>query len=150
MTVQTTDATPDEQQSAYAIRHEMDRIRGNLPADVDGLMSNAQQLVDWRHYVQTYPWASLGVATALGYFAVPRKLEIQSPDAETLEKLAKENRLVVQHSPKGEEKKGVMVSMANLMGNMLLRAGMAYVGQQIGRVLGDQAADVETQTVTNS
>ncbi len=136
--------------TAYEIRQEMNRIRGNLPADVDGLMSNAQQLVNWRHYVRAFPWGSLGVAAALGFFAVPRRLEIQSPDAKTLEKLAKQNRLVIQHSPRGEEKQGVMVSMANLLGNMLLRAGIAYVGQQAGRVLGHQAAEADPQPITNS
>lgn len=128
-------------QAADAIRREMDTIRANLGSDVDGLMSNAQQLTDWRHYVRQFPWPSLGAVLALGYFAVPRKLEIVSPDEKTLRKLAKHNRLVVEHQPRGEEKRGLLMSLANLTGNMLLRAGIAYVGQQAGKVFGEQAAE---------
>ncbi|MCA9024327.1 MAG: hypothetical protein KDA86_03850 [Planctomycetaceae bacterium] len=133
--------TPDE------IRRQMDIIRANLGGEVDGLVSNAQQLVDWRHYVRAFPWGSLGVAAALGYFAVPRRLEITSPDADTLERLAKNNRLVVKHTPRGEEKRGLLMSVANLTGNMLLRAGLAYVGQQIGKIVGDHAAQPSPEGV---
>lgn len=132
---------PDE------IRRQMDVVRANLGGEVNGLVSNAQQLIDWRHYVRAFPWGSLGVAAALGYFAVPRKLEITSPDQETLAKLAKNNRLVVEHRPKGEEKRGVLTSIANLTGNMLLRAGLAYAGQQLGKVVGAQAAETSPEEV---
>ena len=135
----TTQHQPDE------IRRQMDTIRASLGGEVDGLVSNAQQLVDWRHYVRSFPWGSLGVAAALGYFAVPRRLEITSPDQETLGKLAKNNRLVVKHKPRGEEKRGLLMSVANLTGNMLLRAGLAYAGQQFGKIVGDQAAQESPQ-----
>ena len=116
---------------ANDLRRQMSTIRANLGGEVSGLISNAQQLTDWRHYVRSFPWGSLAVATAIGYFAVPRKLEISSPDPETLEKLAKDHRLVVQHTPKGEEKRGVMSSVANVAGNAILRAALAYAGQQV-------------------
>jgi len=134
-----------QQPTADDIRREMDSIRADMHVDMDGLVTNARHLTDWKHYVRSFPWASLGVATAIGYFAVPRRLEIQSPDAETLEKLARENRLVVQHSPQGEEKRGLLVSLANLLGNMAVRAGVAYVGQQTGRMFGEQAAQTAPQ-----
>ncbi|MFG0295580.1 MAG: hypothetical protein ACF8PG_06705 [Maioricimonas sp. JB045] len=133
--------------SAYEIRNRMERIRTRLDGDVDGLMTNAQRLADWRYYVRAYPWASLAVVAAVGYFAVPRRVEITSPDAETLERLARKNRLVVKHAPRGEEKKSLVGSVANMVGNTLLRAGIAYMGQQAGRVLGEQAASSPRQEV---
>lgn len=129
------DLTAEEIQARMAV------IRAELRYEVQGIVGNAKQLVDWRHYVQAFPWGSLAVAASLGYFSVPRRLEIISPDKETLEQLAKDNRLVVKHQPKGEEKPGVVVSLANLAGNMLLRAGIAYVGQQAGKLFGEQAAE---------
>lgn len=127
--------TPDD------IQRQMSAIRTHLGGEVDGIVSNAQHLADWKHYVRAFPWASLGVAAAVGYFAVPRKLQIVSPDKETLAQLAKENRLVVEHSPKGTEKPGIVGSLVNLAGNMALRAGIAYAGQQAGKIFGHEAAE---------
>lgn len=127
---------------AQEIQLRMGAIRAQLGDEVQGIVGNARQMVDWRHYVQAFPWGSLAVAASLGYFAVPRRLEIIRPDKETLEQLAKDNHLVVKHETKGEERPGVVVSLANLAGNMLLRAGIAYVGQQAGKLFGEQAAQV--------
>ena len=63
--------------------------------------------------------------------------------------LPKENRLVVQHEPEVREKPGVMATMFNLTGNMLLRAGIAYLGQQAGKVFGDQAAHESNHQTAN-
>ncbi|MCA9110738.1 MAG: hypothetical protein KDA52_12365 [Planctomycetaceae bacterium] len=143
-------ATNSPVANADEIRRRMDIIRSNLGGDVHGIVSNAQQLVDWRHYVRAFPWGSLGVALSLGYFAVPRRLEITSPDAETLEKLARNNRLVVNHKPRGEERSGLVMSAASLAGNILLRAALAYAGQQVGKLVGEQAGRESEQEVSFS
>jgi hypothetical protein len=142
--VESSHPTPEE------IRRQMSTIRAQLGGEVDGIVSNAQELANWRHYVRAFPWGSLGVATALGYFAVPRTLQVMSPDKETLAQLAKENRLVVQHEPEVHRKPGIMATMFNLTGNMILRAGIAYLGQQAGKVFGEQAADETTQPMVKS
>ncbi len=146
----TVNSVDDQTEAADAIRRQMDTIRANLGGDVEGLVSNAQQLVDWRHYVRTFPWGSLGVAAAIGYFAVPRKLEIVRPDEQTLRKLAKHNRLVIEHRPRGEANGGLVTSMANFASNLLLRAGIAYIGQQAGKVFGEQAAEALPHEVQTS
>ncbi|QDU37175.1 hypothetical protein Mal4_14840 [Maioricimonas rarisocia] len=149
----TTQAQTDQSgppPSAYELRNRMEQIRTRLDGDVDGLVSHAQRLADWRYYLRAYPWASLAVVAAVGYFAVPRRVEINSPDAETLERLARKNRLVVKHAPKGEEKKSLAASMANMVGHMMLRAGVAYMGQQAGKVLGHQAAEAPPEKVSQT
>ena len=98
-------ATPDE------IRRQMNTIRSSLGGDVQGIVSNAQELTDWRHYVRTFPWGSLGVASLLGYFAVPQKTQVIRPDKETLAELAKENRLVVHSASDLRPKTGVVASL---------------------------------------
>lgn len=136
--------------TAEDIRHQMNTIRSNLGGEVDGIVANAQQLTDWRHYVRSFPWASLGAAAALGFAAVPRKLQILSPDKETLAQLARENRLVVQQQTEVSQRPGVVASMFNLAGNMALRAGIAYLGQQAGKIFGEQAADEPATEVSHS
>ena len=76
-------------------------IRHELDDDVDEIRESAQTLADWHYYVKNYPWACVGVAAALGYLVVPRKLTIERPDPKSLEKLARNNHLVVEHQSKG-------------------------------------------------
>lgn len=121
--------------SATDLRAQMQDIRHGLRPEVDEIVDNARTLVSWRHYVQCYPWASLGVAAAVGYLLVPQKLKISSPDAETLKQLARENRLVVENRPKSQAKPGLLATAVTLVGGALLRAGLTYAGQQAGRFL---------------
>ncbi len=139
--------TPDE------IRRQMHSIRQQLPQEMDGIVVGARQLVDWKHYVRRFPWGSLAAAAAAGYLSVPRRVEVQRPDPETLAKLAKQQRLVVEPRSRVEEKPGLLESAVNFAGNMLLRAGMAYVGQRIGGIVGfekgkEDAAEARTADAT--
>lgn len=111
----------------------MQAIRYGLRPEVDEIVESARTLMTWQHYVKHYPWASLGVAAAVGYLAVPRKLKISSPDVETLKQLARENRLVVESKPKSQAKPGLIASALTLAGGAVMRAALAYAGQQAGR-----------------
>ncbi|REJ81568.1 MAG: hypothetical protein DWQ34_26990 [Planctomycetota bacterium] len=135
---------------AEEIRREMIGVREHLARDVDEIVDGAGRLTDWRNYVASFPWGSLGAAVALGFMVVPRKLEIVSPDADTLEKLAKSNRLVVEHKPRSERKPGFIETAFTLTANTLLRAGIAYAGRQIGKHVGQQAAEESAKGASQS
>jgi hypothetical protein len=122
-------ATPDE------IRARMHEIRAHLPDDMEDIVISARQLTDWKRYVRRFPWATLGAVAAVGFLAVPRKLFIRSPDAETLAKLAKSNQLVVRQDPSPEIGRSPGRDAFKFLTNMLLRAGIAYVGQQAGKMM---------------
>jgi len=132
--------------SAEQVRQRMQAIRQNLSPEVDEIVSNARDLMDWHYYVKAFPWWSLAGAAVLGYLAVPRKLEIIRPDAGTIEKLAKHNQLVVEHKSQAKEKPGVVESILHLTANMVVRAGVAYLGQKMGRLFGEQAAQNPAMT----
>jgi hypothetical protein len=55
------------------IQRRMAQIRREMHEDVRGAVQGAQNLTDWRSFVKSRPWVSIGVATALGYLAVPRR-----------------------------------------------------------------------------
>ena len=133
--------------TADEIRQQMAGVRKHLDHDVDEIIDGAGRMTDWRNYVASFPWAALGVVTALGFLVVPRKLEIVSPDAETLQKLARSNRLVVEHKPRSERKPGLVETAFQLTAHTLLRAGITYLGQQAGKYVGRQAADETSQGV---
>jgi hypothetical protein len=129
------------QTSADEIRAELRRTRGRLIVDATAVAGGARELADWRYYVRRYPWAALGVAGALGYLAIPRRLEIMSPDAKTLERLAKKNKLVIESKPPAAQKTSLMDTLLTMTGNVLFRAGTAYAAQKIGKLFGETAAD---------
>jgi hypothetical protein len=55
------------------IRREMAGIRRDLHKDVKEVVETAGAVTDWRRYITTFPWVSLGAAFAAGYVLVPRR-----------------------------------------------------------------------------
>lgn len=60
----------------HALRKQSSKLRKHLERDVDGLRNQAQELMDWKHYVRKYPVATIGAAVVLGYLLVPRRSPI--------------------------------------------------------------------------
>jgi len=54
------------------LQAEMARIRRDLNGNVDEIVESAKELTDWRLFVRSYPWASVGAAAAAGYLVAPR------------------------------------------------------------------------------
>jgi hypothetical protein len=132
---------------AERIRREMEYLRGELNDEYGAIVRGARVLADWHYYVRTFPWATVGAAAALGFLAVPRRLEVMSPDAATLAKLAKSNRLVVKPKPEAHAQSGIVGSLLTLAANAALRAAIAYAGQKTGKVFGHQAAENPSREV---
>lgn len=122
----------------------MATIRRDMQDNVDDIVENAKELADWRRYVRSAPWVAMGAAAAIGFLAVPKKLKVMSPDPDTLADLAKDNRLVVEHKPEAAARSGVAHSAFTMLSSMVLRATMAYAGQKLGRIFGEQAAEPST------
>src|SRR5262249_32153022 len=90
---------------------------------------------DWRYHVRRHPWVALGAAGVVAFFAVPRKAKPASLDAEALARLAEQQRLIVQ-APDATKGGSLLGSLAATVSKALLRAGLAYFGQQLGQVIG--------------
>ena len=45
----------------------MQGIRCEIDHDLEDVSASARSMVDWKHYVKTYPWVCLGSAAALGF-----------------------------------------------------------------------------------
>ena len=125
---------------AQEIRRQMDHIRRDMRVEMDDIVQNARVLSDWRFYVRSYPWVCLAAAAGLGYMVVPRRLEVVSPDATTLEQLAKKHRLVVKPDTEPQEKKSMVNKLVTFAASMALRGALAYAGQAVGKFVGTEAA----------
>ncbi|WP_166819711.1 hypothetical protein [Thalassoroseus pseudoceratinae] len=130
---------------ASQIRQSMAYVRHELDDEVDDIRESAHTLADWHYYIKNYPWASLGAAAVIGYLVVPRKLVIERPDPETLEKLARKNHLVVDRKPEKQARTGLLGTAFSFVGGLVLKTAMAQVGHQLAAAMdtsksGDQSA----------
>lgn len=64
---------------ADKIRRLMQSIRQDADENVEEIVSNARELVDWKHYVRRHPWWCVSSAVALGILVTPgRRAVLQS------------------------------------------------------------------------
>ena len=124
---------------AEEIRRRMEAVRCHLIDDADHVVESARQMVDWHEYVRRYPWISVGIAAAVGYLAVPKRVEIISPDLDTLLALAKKNKLVVEANPPPKKRSGILDMLLTMAGNAAVRGAMSYLGQQAARQTAERA-----------
>lgn len=141
--------TPSEQ--AELLRQRMHEVRNDLDDDVSGIVKNAKTLADWKHYVKSFPWASMAATAALGFALVPKKLQVIRPDAETLEKLAKKNLLVVTTEPKAQAKaeqqqKGLLSTLAAFAGTLALKGAASYLTGRVAQAARQQGQHPDVAT----
>jgi len=138
MATHSTTGTSDPPPQADRLRQEMRTIRRELGDDVEELVEHAERLMDWKYYVQRYPWACVGGAALLGYFLVPQRIVTLPTDEHTLSRLA--DRLPIHTKPAEPKKQQSMLGWLVSMGTgMALRAAGAYLTQQLGKIVADQA-----------
>jgi hypothetical protein len=118
------------------ICNEMQQVRCSLGDDVGDFVESARTLSDWRYYARKYPWACLAGAAALGFWVVPKRLEIHSPNAADIEALARRNKLVVESNPSPRHKNGMGRTLFTLLANAAVRGAIGYLGHSAGELLG--------------
>lgn len=131
---------PVDESQTTDISRRMQEVRSELGDDVEEIVESARTLADWRHYVKQFPWACLAGAAALGFFIVPKRIELISPDANALEELAKRNKLVIKSDPKPQATSGLGGSVVSLLARSFGRGAVSYAGKNIGKVFVRSAA----------
>ena len=117
---------------AEQIQRQMVEVRSGLRDEAQGIYENARVLTDWKHYVRTYPWACVGVAAAVGFLVVPRRLDLITPDAATLARLAEQNRLVVTPTPEAHVRDGLAGRLLSVIAGAAVRGAIGFAAQQAG------------------
>jgi hypothetical protein len=64
---------PSSPMDVADIQRRMAQIRHEMHQEVQGAVRGARTLTEWRSLVRSYPWLSLSVAAAAGYFIVPKR-----------------------------------------------------------------------------
>ena len=102
------------------IRRQMARIRRELHEDVRGVVESAEAVTDWKHYIRDYPWASVGLALAVGYLLVPKRRKSVKPA-----EVAK--AVVAQIQPDGHPVQVVAAEPPKKKGRGLIGAGLGLI-----------------------
>lgn len=131
--------TSDPQSQADRLRQEMRTIRRELGGDVEEIVEHAERLMDWRYYVERFPWVSVGAALVTGYLVVPGRYVTLPTDERTLEKLAE--RIPVVMKQKAEPaKQGIIAGLVTMGTGFLMRAAMGYATQQVQKMMAQNSA----------
>jgi hypothetical protein len=93
----------------------MAELRRDLSTDVQHVGESARAMADWTFYVRRFPWATAAIAAAVGFFLVPKKKEVITPDPEELAKLVRDRQLWVETAAQQKESQGMIKSLV-LMG----------------------------------
>ncbi len=109
----------------------MEDVRNQLDDDVEEIVDSARQFMDWHTYVEKYPWVCVGLATAVGYFVVPKRLRFSRPEATALLELASKNNRVFEANAAPP----VRNSMANRLFGLVLHAAMRGAAMYLGQKL---------------
>jgi hypothetical protein len=136
---------------AEAIRRQMALIRKELRQDVKAVVAEAEQATDWKYYVRCYPYAALGLATAVGYLMVPRRRRSMTKTAEKAADAAVAKMREVADAPtppvepETARSRGLIGAMFGFVSPILLRAAQGYAAQYIENMITSQAlADPRT------
>lgn len=119
---------------ADSVRARMQRIRCEIDRDVEDMAASARSMVDWKHYVKTYPWVCLGTAAALGFLIVPKRSTAIRPDLVILTELARTGHLAVKPAPGAI--RGLVDALLATVAQIAVRKATACLGESVGRLLG--------------
>jgi hypothetical protein len=112
----------------------MQQLRCEIDGDMEDVTASARTMVDWKHYVKTYPWVCLGAAAALGFLIVPKRSRAIRADLATLTELAQGGHLVVEPAPAAAH--GAIEALLATVAGIALRKAIGLLGQGAAGLLG--------------
>lgn len=128
--------SPDD--SAEVIRLRMAQLRRDLTSDVQDVSRgvsdigrNAREMANPLYFIRRFPWASAGVAAAIGYMLVPKKKQVIKPDPEMLAELVRKQQVKLDTSKVTAESQGMLKGLVVMGLTWALRTGLQYAGQRL-------------------
>jgi hypothetical protein len=111
------------------IQRRMAQIRHDMHQEVQGAVEGARTLTDWKSLVRSYPWTSLSIAAAIGYFVVPKRraepskiVAVAAHGPEVSTNMRKENSEGVARVTMGS----VLGTAFGLLSPLVIRAAQTY------------------------
>lgn len=123
--------TMDDPPLDDAVRARMQGIRCEIDRDLADVSASARSMVDWKHYVKTYPWLCLGTAAALGFLIVPKRSTATSADVAAPAEPAQSGHPVANSAPAAGS--GWVGALVTAVVGIAVREAIAYFGSSAGR-----------------
>jgi hypothetical protein len=120
--------------SADAVRTQMQQIRCEIDQDLDEMVVSARNMVDWKHYVKTYPWVCLWAAAAVGFLIVPKRSTTIHPDLATLTERARTGHFIAEPVPSAT--RGLVDTLLATVASIVVRNAIGLLGQSAAKLLG--------------
>ena len=116
------------------VRARMQGIRCDIDQGLEDVSAGARNMVDWKHYVKTYPWVCLGTAAVLGFLIVPKRSRGNNADLAAQTGPAQTGPPVVNSTPGAA--RGMVDALLATVVSIAVREATAFLGQSAGRLLG--------------
>jgi hypothetical protein len=111
------------------MQERMQGIRGDIDQGLEDVSASARSMVDWKHYVKTYPWLCMGTAAVLGFLLVPKRSRAAIPAA-----LPETDHRAADSAPSAV--RGVVELLVAAAVSFAVRETAAYVGQAAAGLMG--------------
>ena len=119
---------------AKSVRARMQQLRCEIDGDMEDMAASARNVVDWKHYVKTYPWVCLGTAAALGFLIVPKRSTLIHPDLAALTERTKSGHLVAEPVPSAT--RGLVDTLLATVASIAISKAIGLLGQSVAKLLG--------------
>jgi hypothetical protein len=123
------DPLPDD-----TMQERMQGIRGDIDQGLEDVSASARSMVDWKHYVKTYPWLCLGAAAAVGFLFVPKRPRAVSTSTTSPAKSPETGHRAADSTPSAV--RGVVDMLVAAAVSLAVRETAAYVGQAAAGLMG--------------
>jgi hypothetical protein len=121
------------------IQRRMAQIRHDMHSEVLGAVQGARALTDWRSLIRTYPWVTVGIAAAAGYFLVPRRRS-DAPTFVAVKGSSPEVAALIDPQKQGDKAKrsgwSILGTVFSLVAPLAVRAAQNYAMQHIEGLIG--------------
>ena len=124
----------NESQRDETMQARMKGIRGDIDQGLVDVSAGARSMVDWKHYVKTYPWVCMGTAAALGFLIVPKRSTAITADVPSPDELSKTAQRDADSAPSAV--RGVVDMLVAAAVSFAVRETAGYVGQAAAGLLG--------------
>jgi hypothetical protein len=113
------------------VRARMQGIRCEIDQDLEDVSASARSMVDWKHYVKTYPWVCLGTAAALGFLIVPKRSTAINADLAAATEAA--NAVHPVGNSASVAARGLVEELVATVASVAVREAIAYLGCWVKR-----------------
>jgi len=124
----------NDPQRDETMQARMKGIRGDIDQGLVDVSAAARSMVDWKHYVKTYPWVCMGTAAALGFLVVPKRSTAIAADVAPPAELSRTAQRDADSAPSAV--RGVVDMLVTAAVGFAVRETAGYVGQAVAGWLG--------------